>query len=166
MNERSKKISKLLHDFDARRAYIKATLGILVPSKIRALRLKSNMPRQSDLAAEARMHQSRISMFETPGEANVTLETLAKLAAAFKVGLKVEFVPFSDMLRWENDYSQDAFDVTRIEEDLDFRYPVAERPSNDAKAMEEMQQFASALEHPPGPALSLSSEKQAAAGGA
>jgi transcriptional regulator with XRE-family HTH domain len=124
MNDRSNKVFELLNDFDARRSYIKATLGILVPSSIRALRLKSDMPRQSDLAAEARMQQSRISMFETPGEANVTLETLARLAAAFKVGLKVEFVSFNDMLRWENNYSQDTFDVTRIDEDVDFICPV------------------------------------------
>jgi hypothetical protein len=62
-------------------------------------------------------------MFETPGAANVTLETLAKLAAAFKVGLIVDFVPFSEMLRWENRYSQDTFDVTRIDQDIDFIGP-------------------------------------------
>jgi transcriptional regulator with XRE-family HTH domain len=120
MSERSKTISKLRSDFDSRTSYIKAKLGVLVPSKIKALRLKSNMPRQRDLAIAAKMQQSRISMFETPGAANVTLETLAKLGAAFKVGLIVDFVPFSEMLRWENRYSQDAFDVTRIDEDAEF----------------------------------------------
>jgi len=69
-------------------------------------------------------------MFETPGEANVTLETLAKLAAAFKVGLKVEFVPFSEMLRWENGYSQDTFDVTRIDDDIEFINPEAASATN------------------------------------
>jgi transcriptional regulator with XRE-family HTH domain len=113
----------LLSNFDARTSYIKAKLGVLVPSKIRALRLRSNMPRQNDLAVAAKMQQSRISMFETPGAANVTLETLAKLAAAFKVGLIVDFVPFSEMLRWENRYSQDAFDVTRIADDVAFIEP-------------------------------------------
>ena len=97
MSERSEAIFRLRNEFEARTSYIRAKLGVLVPSKIRALRLKSNMPRQRDLAIEAEMHQSRISMFETPGAANVTLETLAKLAAAFKVGLVVDFVPFSQM---------------------------------------------------------------------
>src|SRR5258708_5088754 len=100
VSERSKTISKLRSDFESRTSYIKAKLGVLVPSKIKTLRLKSNMPRQGDLAAAAKLHQSRISMFETPGAANLTLETLAKLAAAFKVGLIVDFVPFSEMLRW------------------------------------------------------------------
>ena len=71
------------------------------------------------------MHQSRISMFETPGAANLTLDTLSRLAAAFKVGLVVKFVPFSEMLRWENDYSQDSFDVTRIDHDIEFINPTA-----------------------------------------
>jgi transcriptional regulator with XRE-family HTH domain len=128
MSERSKTISRLRSEFDARTSYVMAKLSILVPSKIRALRLKSNMPRQRDLANEAKLHQSRISMFETPGAANVTLETLAKLAAAFKVGLKVEFVPFSEMLRWENSYSQDTYDVTRIDDDFEFICPEAEHP--------------------------------------
>jgi transcriptional regulator with XRE-family HTH domain len=78
------------------------------------------MPRQSDLARAAQMQQSRVSMFETPGAANFTLETLARLAAVFKVGLVVDFVPFSEMLHWENSFSQDSFDVTKIDADREF----------------------------------------------
>jgi len=66
------------------------------------------------------MQQSRISMFETPGAANMTIETLSRLAAAFSVGLVVEFVPFSDMLELENSFSQDSFDVVRLEQDHNF----------------------------------------------
>jgi transcriptional regulator with XRE-family HTH domain len=84
------------------------------------------MPRQADLAAKAKMQQSRISMFETPGAANLTLDTLSRLAAAFKVGLVVKFVPFSEMLEWENNYSQDFFDVTRLDHDVAFLNPNAE----------------------------------------
>jgi hypothetical protein len=86
VNERSKQISRLANSFEARTAYIKSKLGVLVPSQIRGLRFKSDMPRQADLAKAAKLHQYRITMFETPGAANLTLETLSKLAAAFKVG--------------------------------------------------------------------------------
>jgi transcriptional regulator with XRE-family HTH domain len=120
MDERSKTISRLSSDLDSRISYIKAKLNVIVPSEIRALRLKSGMPRQADLATAAKMHQSRISMFETPGSTNFTLETLAKLAAVFKVGLIVDFVPFSEMLDWENRFSQDSFDVVRIDKDWSF----------------------------------------------
>lgn len=81
------------------------------------------MARQCDLARAAGLHQSRISMFETPGAANMTLETLARLAAAFKVGLVVKFVPFSEMLRSENAYSQDSFRVTPLPKDTEFLNP-------------------------------------------
>lgn len=87
------------------------------------------MPRQTDLARATGLHQSRISVFETPGAANVTLETLAKIAAGFKVGLIVKFVPFSEMLRWEDNYSQDTFDVLpRLEQDEEFLNPA---PADD-----------------------------------
>lgn len=122
MSERSKLISKLLTDRKARSAYIKAKLGVLVPSQIRALRLRSGMLRQTDLAKSAAMQQSRISTLETPG-ANVTIETLANLAAVFKVGLVVKFVPFSEMLQWENSFSQDSFNVLPLNEDRNFLSP-------------------------------------------
>src|SRR5689334_17722816 len=107
MNDRSERISKLFRSQKSRVAYIKAKLSVLVPSQIRALRLRSAnppMPYQRDLAQEAEMQQSRISMFETPGMANMTLETLSKIAAALRTGLIVKFVPFSDMLQWENEF--------------------------------------------------------------
>jgi transcriptional regulator with XRE-family HTH domain len=117
-------ISRLRAEFETRAAYIKAKVGTLVPSQIRALRLKSEMPRQADLANAADMKQSRISMMETPGAANMTLDTLSSIAAALKVGLKVEFVPFSEMLAWENGFSQDQFDVVKIDNDLQFLNPI------------------------------------------
>jgi transcriptional regulator with XRE-family HTH domain len=115
-----------------RAEYIKAKLGVLVPAQIRGLRLKSNnppMPRQKDLASEMETQQSRISMFESPG-ANVTLDTLADIASALRCGLVVKFVPFNKMLNWENGFSQDTFDVTRIENDEEFINP----PSPAAEA--------------------------------
>jgi transcriptional regulator with XRE-family HTH domain len=99
-------------------------VGTLVPSQIRALRLNSEMPRQSDLARAAGMQQSRISMVETPG-ANPTLSTLSNIAAALNVGLVVQFVPFSAMLAWENNFGQHEFDVTRLDNDIAFLNPQA-----------------------------------------
>jgi len=116
VSERYDLIDKLQSDFKARAGYIQAKVGTLVPSQIRALRLKSKMPRQPDLAREAGMHQSRISMLETAG-ANPTIGTLSAVAAALKVGLIVKFVPFSEMLAWENSFSQDRFDVVRLDHD-------------------------------------------------
>lgn len=148
MSERLNRISSLLTSLESRASYIRSKLGVLVPSQIRSLRLKSEMPRQADLAREAKMHQSRISMFETPGSANVTLETLSRLAAAFKVGLKVQFVPFSEMLRWENEYSQDAFDVTRLADDVDFLQPATSSVSKHVRRKRRPRQVFSGVRIP------------------
>ena len=69
------------------------------------------------------MKQARISAAETPGEVNFSLETLIRIASAFRVGLKVEFVPYSEMLKWERDFSQDSFDVPPLESDDAFISP-------------------------------------------
>lgn len=126
MRDRSKRIYRLLNDLESRTSYIKAKLTVLVPAQIRALRLKSKnppMPKQSDLAYETALHQSRISMFETPGMSNMTLETLARVAAGLKVGVIIKFVPFHEMLRWENEFHPSTFDVLRLEDDSRFLDP-------------------------------------------
>jgi hypothetical protein len=64
-------------------------------------------------------------MFETPGVANITLETIAKIAAALRSGVIIKFVPFSEMLQWENSFSPDAFNVKRLAEDAEFINPVS-----------------------------------------
>lgn len=128
LSGRSDRIFKLLNSQKSRAGYIKAKLSVLVPAQIRALRIRSTnppMPKQTDLARESEMHQSRISMFETPGAANVTLETLSKIAAGLRCGIVVKFVPFTDMLRWENSFRPDVFDVRRLTEDEDFLTPDA-----------------------------------------
>jgi hypothetical protein len=85
------------------------------------------MPFQRDLARESGLHQSRISVFETPGAANITLETLAKIAAGLRLGVIVKFVPFSEMLRWENSFSPDSFNVVpRLDQDTQFLNPEAD----------------------------------------
>jgi len=126
VNERSKKISKLIESSTSRASYIRASLGVNIPSQIRALRLRCNM-KQADLAEAADMKQSRISAVECPGATRFNLETLIRLASVFRVGLVVRFASFSEMLEWENDFSQDEFVVTRIEDDAEFLNPVTSR---------------------------------------
>jgi len=122
MSERSDWIAKLTRDIDARNSYIRAKLDVLLPAQIHALRLRGRW-KQSTLASEAGMKQSRISAMETPGAVNFNLETLVRVAAAFKVGLIVKFVSLSEMLREENEFCQDTFDVTQIDRDIVFQNP-------------------------------------------
>lgn len=137
MNERSQQICRLQTSQQSRASYIKAKVGVLVPAQIRGLRVSSinpSMPFQKDLAREAEVHQSRISMFETPGMANMTLETLSKVAAALRVGLIVKFVPFSEMLRWDNEFHPD-YNVTRLDEDMEFILGDAYTPEQSSSDM-------------------------------
>jgi hypothetical protein len=71
------------------------------------------------------MKQSRISAMETPGKVNFNLDTLVRMAATLNVGMMVKFIPFSEMVGWENDYSQEIFDVTQLTHDGDFLQPAA-----------------------------------------
>lgn len=152
MSDRSERVSKLLKSQESRASYIKSKLAVLVPAQIRSLRLKSiapPMPYQRDLARATGLHQSRISMFETPGAANITLETIAKIAAGLRVGVVLKFVPFSEMLRWENSYSPEA-DVTRLLDDNAFLNPAeAENEGPIGLATQAAASAAPAFELPP-----------------
>lgn len=119
MNERSEMISKLINRRDTRESYIRSKLSVLLPAQIRSLRLRREM-KQAELGAEADMKQARISMLERIGVASFRLETLIKLASAFRVGLIVKFVPMSEMLAWENSFMPDEFDVVPVEKDEAF----------------------------------------------
>ena len=119
MSERSRWIDKLTSRMESRASYIRGKINVLVPAQLHALRLR-NGKKQRELAHMAGMKQSRISAMECPGAVNFNLETLIRMAATFKVGLKVEFVPFSEMLRWETGFYQDAFNVVPIEHDTRF----------------------------------------------
>lgn len=122
MLSRTKILSSLIESKHARESYLRAKLNQLIPSQVRALRLREDWS-QKQLGEEAEMKQARISAIETPGSVNFSLETLVRLAAAFKVGLQVRFVPYSLMRDWENNFSQDTFCPTRLVEDERFLKP-------------------------------------------
>lgn len=82
---------------------IKAKLKVLIPSQVKSIRMGRGMS-QKQLATAAGMLQSRIADIEMPGKANLTIDTLARLAAAFGLAVKIEFVRPEDMLKWGNEY--------------------------------------------------------------
>jgi transcriptional regulator with XRE-family HTH domain len=119
MNERFQLIDKLEKSRASREAYTRSKISVNIPSQIRALRRRRKLTQQ-ELAQEADMKQSRISAMERPGT-KLNIETLIRIAAAFRTGLVVTFAPFSDMLDWENSFSQDSFDAAKIEDDWKFK---------------------------------------------
>src|SRR5882724_9205964 len=114
MSEKSQLIDKLCANRDTREAYVRSKVSTSVASQIRAVRRRQDL-KQADVAELSDMKQSRISAMERPGT-RWNIETLVRLVAAFKFGLVVKIVPFSEMLDWENEFNQDTFDPATIEE--------------------------------------------------
>lgn len=114
-SEKSQFIEKL-QDWKYREAYIRASINVNLPSQIRALRLKQEMT-QKGLADASKMLQPRISAMEKPGAVKFNIETLVRVAAGLGVGLIVKFVPISEMVDWENGFSQDEFNVVTFDRD-------------------------------------------------
>lgn len=112
-------ISKLKGSQDTRESYIRSKLSVLLPGQIRSLRLRRRLT-QAELGEAANMKQVRISTLERVGDSGFSLSTLIRLAAAFRIGLMVKFVPLSEMLAWENSFTPDDFDVIRLDQDLAF----------------------------------------------
>jgi transcriptional regulator with XRE-family HTH domain len=139
MSEKSDIVSRLVRNKKSRDAYTRGLINTIVPAQIRALRFKSGMT-QKVLAKEAEMKQSRISTMERPGATQFNVETLIRLASALGLGLKVEFVSFSEMLQWENGFNFDSFNPLPIDKDTDFQ-------REEASAALVVPGFTSALEH-------------------
>jgi HTH-type transcriptional regulator/antitoxin HipB len=93
---RWEQIASSLASKEAREAFVASRIRIRLPAQIREMRLNRGWT-QAELGAKAQMKQSAICRCESMGYDQFTLSTLKTLAAAFDVGLKVEFVPFSEL---------------------------------------------------------------------
>lgn len=100
-----------------RDAYVASQIRVGLPFQIRALRQQKGWT-QGDLAAHAGMSQPRIAEIEKPGERKFNLETLLRIAAAFDVGLTVNFVPITELINREDRFDPDTFSVPTFAEEL------------------------------------------------
>jgi transcriptional regulator with XRE-family HTH domain len=101
-----------------REAFVRSQISVGIPFQVRTLREKKGW-KQEQLAEACGMLQPRISAIERPGGSKLNLETLLRLAAAFDTGLTVRFAPFSEMLRWANEFSPDTFQVPSFTQEQD-----------------------------------------------
>ena len=112
-------ISKLwqkLRNKAHRDGYMEAQLSIEVPFQIRALR-KARGWTQAQLSERCGIPQARISYVEQPGRDPLSLRTLYRLASAFDVGLLVQFVSFSELVRREAEFNPETFRVISFKDD-------------------------------------------------
>ncbi|MCE2447376.1 MAG: helix-turn-helix transcriptional regulator [Candidatus Latescibacteria bacterium] len=110
------KIWRKLRNKEYRDGYTEAQLSIEVPFQIRAIR-KARGWTQAQLAEQSGIPQARISHIEQPGRDPLSLRTLYRLAAAFDVGLLVQFVSFSELVRREAAFDPETFRVPSFAED-------------------------------------------------
>ncbi len=94
---RWQQIAASLASKEARQEFVAATIRNRLPAQIREMRLARKWT-QARLGFDAKMMQTAISRCESMGYDQFSLSTLKAIAAAFDVGLRVEFVPFSDLV--------------------------------------------------------------------
>lgn len=110
------KLWRKLRDKAYRDGYTESQLSIEVPFQIRAIR-KARGWTQAQLAERSGIPQARISHIEQAGRDPLSLRTLYRLAAAFDVGLQVQFVSFSELVRREAAFDPETFRVPSFAED-------------------------------------------------
>ena len=94
-----------------RDAYVAAQIHMILPFQLRALRTARGWT-QAELAYRIGMTQPRIAELECPGARHMSLQTLLRLAAAFDIGLQVQFVAFDTLANWAEHLDPDAFNVS------------------------------------------------------
>ena len=133
-------ISKLwrkLQNKAYRDGYTEAQLSIEIPFQIRALR-KAHGWTQAQLAERCGIPQARISHIEQPGRDPLSLRTLYRLASAFDVGLLVQFVSFSELVRREAEFNPETFRVASFKKEMDnrfFNHPTLNSPCEGRSKM-------------------------------
>jgi transcriptional regulator with XRE-family HTH domain len=98
-----------LSDQEYRHGFVEAQAKDTIAFQLRAMRKERNWE-QRDVATQMGLDpkfQSMISRYENPDYGKFSLATLLKLAEAFDVGLAVRFVPFSELIDWDDRFSRD-----------------------------------------------------------
>ena len=88
-----------------RDAFVSEEIDIGLPMQLRAMR-EARGWNQKYVAEKMETKQPRFSLMERPGYGNFSLNTLKRLASIFNVGLIVSFVPYSEMIEFNNAFSR------------------------------------------------------------
>lgn len=94
LNSKGSLIQRLRKGHDARTRFVESHVNKSLAFQIRSLRGDLS---QEKVMEKLGMNQNAISRLENPYYGKATLTTLKRIAAAYDVGLVVEFVPFSKL---------------------------------------------------------------------
>jgi transcriptional regulator with XRE-family HTH domain len=95
LNSKKSLIRRLRKSRDARTKFVESHLNKKLAFQIRSLRGDSSQEKVEEMTG---IKQQAISRLENPYYGKATLTTLKRIAAAYDVGLLVEFVPFSELV--------------------------------------------------------------------
>lgn len=85
-----------------------------VPFQIRAMMKKRGWT-QEQLAESSGLTQGAISRAQNPDYGNLTINTISRIAAGFDVAFVGQFVPFSRLVRWFEEMSEEYGNVETFE---------------------------------------------------
>ena len=112
----AKQIWNKLANKEYRDSFVASNIANTVSSQIFTLRDQRGWT-QKELAHRAGMGQSRIPALEDPNLENFEIGTLKRIASAFDVALVVRFVPFSDLVNWTAELSEEKLQVVEFAND-------------------------------------------------
>jgi transcriptional regulator with XRE-family HTH domain len=104
---RTNKFFRKLRNIDYREAFVSARVAAAVGAQISALRQKNRWS-QEDLAQRAKMKQPRIALLEKGDYESFSFATLKRLASAFGVAVRIDFLSFPAFLKWSEGFTDDV----------------------------------------------------------
>ncbi len=105
-----------MRDKPYRDTFVAAHLSTNIAAQIQTIREQRGWTKKQ-LAQEAGMSPSRITVMEDPSYEKFTLTTLKRLASAFDVALIARFGPFSDLVDWVAELSPEKLQTPEFEMD-------------------------------------------------
>jgi hypothetical protein len=121
LSSRNELVQRLLNGPEARANFVNSHLDKKLAFQIRSFRGEDSQEEAEDHTGIKQQVWSRL---ENPSYGKATLTTLKKIAAAYDVGLLVEFVPFSQLVNRvsgtpyvERGYSPDTMNVPSFEKE-------------------------------------------------
>ena len=114
------RLIRKLRKKELRDIYVESAISDVISTQIFNLRKsrKRNWS-QRDLAKKVKMAQPRIAVLEGADYENYTISTLKRLASAFDVALIVKFAPFSELIKFKENFSSHDLQISSFDEEFD-----------------------------------------------
>src|SRR5260370_12002318 len=105
--DRLRALFRKLRNKDYREGFVSARVAAAVGAQISALRQKRGW-NQQQLAEHAEMKQPRIALLEKGDYDAFSFTTLKRLAAVFGVAVRIDFLSFTEFLKWSESFNSES----------------------------------------------------------